>query len=474
MSETTRRFFRSTGAATFSQIWRVGVTFAITLLLRRLIAPGDYGLFDWALSVFLVLGALRDLGLVYHVVRVPSRPYGNLLAVQLGWGLLLAAAAFFGAPLLAQGLTQPHPEVVPVLRTFSLFLFFEGLASVPRVYFDAELQVGRTVVPEIVRNLAFAVTSLTLAWLGYGIWSLVVAHVLCTGLYAAHLWMRARGHIPLRYERGNTLRLIGQSLPLAAIWVLAIFNQRVDTLILGLRFDAGQIGHYYFAYTTAFLVTVTLVPAVTRTLYPALVAYRDEPWQLMEAYRLATLFVLTLEAPVAAFLFVNPETSIRILGGEQWVLAPGYLRILALTPLIDPFSRLGGEILKTFHQDRIWIVSFVATLVSFVAFGWTLTGSLGPAGMAWANYLPLGGLVMAWAVRRLAPGPFRQLARDIAVVYAVPVLPFAAAWAIGGDRLWLRFGASLLALAAALAVYGWRFGGAFRRFFSGPEPAQGA
>ncbi len=464
MSDTTRRFARSTGAATFSQIWRVGVTFLITLALRRLILPGDYGLYDWALSVFLVLGAVRDLGLVYHIVRVPSRPYGNLLFVQATWGVALALGTFLGAAVIARGMTEPHPEVVPVVATFSLYLLLEGLASVPRVYFDAELQVGRTVAPEILRNLVYAASTLTLAYLGYGVWSLVVGLILSTGVYTAHLWARAIGSMPLTWERGNTWRLIRHSLPLGSIWFLAIFVQRVDTVILGLRFSADKIGHYYFAYFVAVLVTVTLVPAITRTLYPALVAYQDEPERQAEAYRLATLLILAIEAPVAAFLLVNPETSIRILGGEKWILAPAFLKVLALAPLMDPFSRLGGELLKVFHKDFVWIASVGLTLLSFIGFGWVFTGLWGPVGMAWANYLPLGGLVMAWAIYRVAPGPFRQLVQDIVLLYGAPVVPFLLAWWLGGERIWTRFALSLAALGVVFAFYAWRFGAAFRAF----------
>ena len=463
-SDTTSRFARSTGAATFSQIWRVGVTFLISLALRRLILPGDYGLYEWALTVFLVLGAVRDLGLVYHIIRVPSRPYGNLLFVQLTWGALLALGAFLGAGVIARGMIEPHPEVVPVVAALSAFLLLEGLASVPRVYFDAELRVGRTVAPEITRNVVYSAVTLGLAYFGWGVWSLVLGLIVSTGVYAAHLWWRALGSIPLNFERGQTWTLIRHSLPLGSIWFLAIFVQRVDTVILGLRFDTDEIGHYTFAYFVAFLVTVTLVPAITRTLYPALIAYRSEPEKQAEAYRLATLLILAIEAPVAAFLLVNPEASILILGGGEWTRAPGYLRVLAVVPLMDPFSRLGGEMLKVFHKDFSWIASVGLTLISFVGFGWLLTGLWGPVGMAWANFLPLGGLVMALAIYRVAPGPFKQLLRDIVLLYAVPVLPFAAAWWLGGDRLWFRFGLSLVALATAFGVYALRFGADFRRF----------
>jgi len=471
-SETTHRLFRSTGAATFSQIWRVGVTLGVQLLLRRFIVKEDWGVYEWALSIFLILGAVRDLGILFHVVRIPRpRPYGNLLLVQIVWGSLLAVTAFFGADLLALALASPHPEVVSIVRALALFLFLEGLASVPRVFFDAELLVGRTVLPEILRNLVFAVTSIVLALRGNGAWSLVIALILSTAVYAAFLWIRAAGSIPLHFERGKTMTLILHSLPLAVIWFLAIFVQRVDPLILGTRFDADTLGVYTYAYLVAFLVATLFVPALTRTLYPALVEYRDDEARFFGAYRLGTLIVVGLEAPAAAFLFVNAELSLWIIGGPQWTAASPLLRVLCFAPLIDPFSRLGGEVLKTHHKDGTWILSAAMTLASFIGFGWFLTGRLGAIGMAWANYLQLGSVVMLVAIYRLGPAAFRKLLADLFWMYAAPVLPFGAVLLLTSAESWTRFAVSIAAAALVFALYAWKYGDDFRRFFSRREPA---
>ncbi len=470
-SETTHRLFRSTWAATFSQVWRVGVTFGVYLVLRRYVVKEDWGVYDWALSVFLILGAVRDLGLLYHVVRVPRpRPYGNLLSVELVWGGLLALGAFFGADGIALLLAQPHPEVVPIVRALALFLFLEGLAAVPRVFFDAELQVGRTVLPEILRNLVFATVSIGLALTGAGAWSLVIALILSTAVYAGHLWIRAWGSIPLHFERGRTLALIVASLPLAVIWFLAIFVQRVDPLILGTRFSADTLGVYTFAYFVAFLVTTLFVPALTRTLYPALVEYREDPERFFGAYRLGTLIVAALEAPAAAFLFVNSEICVLLLGGQQWPEAAPLLRVLCFAPLIDPFSRLGGEVLKTFHKDAAWIAATALTLASFITFGWLLTGTLGAVGMAWANYLQLGAVVLIVAVYRLSPSTFRRLLVDILWVYAVPVVPFGLVLWLTPAASWVRFVLSLGAAAVVFLLYTRKYGGDFRRFFARQTP----
>ena len=474
--DTVSRLFRSSGAATFSQVWRSGVTLLVMILLRRLVAPENWGLYDWVLAVFLILGALRDLGFVYHIVRLDKRPYGNLLAVEAGWGTLLTLGAVFGAPLIEKFLREPHPDALAVIRAMGIFLMLEGLASVPRVYFDCELKVERTLLPEIVRNLLFAAISVTLAILGFEVWAIVIAQIVGTAYYTVHLWVRAWPEMPLDYLRGQTLALVVASLPLASIWFLAILVQNVDPLILGRHVDNSTIGHYGFAYKFAFLVSAIIVPAITRTIYPALVAFKKDPTKLMESYRLGTILVLGCEVPAAGFLFVNPEV-LQLIGGGKWDdRVVWFVMILAFAPLIDPFSRLGGEVLKTFHRDKTWILATAITLASFAGFGWWFTTRYGAQGMAFANFLQLGGLVMGWTIFRLAPSVFWRLARDLAFVYLAPVLPFAAAWFLGGDGFWLKAGLSVAAAAVTVAIYWWRFGAAFRAFFKdrGGAPASAA
>lgn len=466
---TEHRFYRSTAAAALSQLWRVAVTLGTRIVLRRLVDPADWGVWDWALAVFLVLGALRDLGLVYHVVRVKPRPYGNLLAVEAIWGGALALVTVIGAPVLALAFHDPHPAVVPVLRWLALFLFLEGMASVPRTYFECELEIGRVVVPELVRNVLFAGLSLGLAWAGWGVWSLVAAYTTGTAVYAGMLWWRARGLMPLTWQPGQTVALLRRSLPLALIWFLIILIHNVDPLILGARFVAGTVGNYKFAYEAAFMAVTVLQPAVARALYPALAALAEKPHKLFEAYRLGTLLLSAIEVPAALFFFWNAEAAVRILGGGAWETAPTFLRILALAPLIDPFTRLGGELLKIHDDDRWWILSSLLTLGSFAIVGWLATGTIGAAGMAWTNFLPLGVGVMAWALHRIDPPGFRRLVRDLAWIYLPAVLPFALAALVAGDRIWLRFGLSAVAGLASVAFSYRRFGHSFVAFLRDPQ-----
>jgi O-antigen/teichoic acid export membrane protein len=474
--DIARRFLHSVGAATFSQAWRVSVTFATHLVLRRLIPAEDWGLYVWAEVVFLVLGAARDLGLNAHTLRVTPRPFGNLLFLELVWGGALALLGVVAAPAIALGLSEAHPLVVPVLRGMTLFLFFEGLAVVPLIYFEGELAVGKVVVSELIRNLAYAVTAITLALAGYGVWSLVVGQVAASAVFAASLWSRAAGRIPLVRLRGQTLRLLASSYRLALIWLLTLLVRYIDRLVLGALTEPRTLGIYEFAYWTAFIVPTVALQPVGRVAFPAFVAVAGSRRKLFETYRISTVTLLCLEVPTAYFLFLNASRVLTLIGGAGWAGAEVFLRILCFAPLIDPLGRLGGEVLATRHRDWQWILATLTTLVSFSVGGITLVHLFGARGMAWANYLPLGGLVMFWALRRLSRQGVLDLLRDLAWVYLLPVPVFAlatlAAHLVAPGSADTRLVLSLLAMVLSAGLFTLRFGRQFRDFFGWRRPSR--
>jgi PST family polysaccharide transporter len=463
--ETPRGLLRSSGAATLAQFVRVAAILATHLALRRLIPPADWGLRDWTEALFLILATVRDLGLPSHMVRLRPMPLGNLLRHQLGWGLALSAILLAAAPAMASLFETERADVAAVLRVMALYLLLEGVASVPLTWFEAELRIGRAVLPELARTFVYCAAALALAFAGLGVWSFVFAMVGSQVVYAALLWLRARPAMPLLHVPGRTLPMLADSVPLGAVWLLAFAATYVDALVLGSRFPDAVVGGYMFALVWAFFAFRILQQPIGRALYPAFVRFRDEPEKQFEAYRLATKAILALEVPAALTLFLNAELAVRLLGGEQYADQASLLRLLAFAPLVDPLGHFGGELLIARHHDRLRFVSLALNVAALVALGLWLSGRYGPVGMAWAKFLPLGMPLVVWALLRDDGARLSRLLGDLAEVYLAPLPLFAlAAWA-GGDSAWIRFALSLAAALLSLAWFWRRFGSRFVQFF---------
>jgi PST family polysaccharide transporter len=482
MRSSERRFLSSTFAAYGSQLGRVLIRAASDLALARIILPEAIGLYDLALAFAVIAAIVRDLGLPYELVRHPQRPFGAVLAWEAGAGLVLSAVLTLAAPATA-GL---DPRLPAVLAVYAWWVLLDGLAVVPRVYYECELRVGRLVMPEIARGAAIAAVSIALAAAGAGVWALVAGQLVGAALFALLLWRRVWGRIPLRITRESLAALpsmIGRSYFLFLIALAALPLPQVSKLIvgsgLGVAAGAFWTAQYNKAREWGFRLQELVMPAVARVLYPALIDYRrhGDRRRYLAAYRLGTVTLLGLQTLGGYFLAFNAEVVlVRILIGPRWAPAVPLVRVLCFAPLADPLSPLGGELLKTEGQDRAWFGVVALNIASLTLFGILLTRRLGAVGMGWANYLLLGSLLMAWRVYRILGGAeLGRLARDLLYLYLVPLPLFAlVAWWLPAATWW-RLGASVPAALAALALYVMRFRGPFRDFFAGAaEPAPAA
>jgi PST family polysaccharide transporter len=457
-ASTPRRFLTSSLASYWSLGVRLVVSFASRVILARLLLPEDHGLYELALRVVVIASALRDLGLTYQLMRDERRPYGTVFGFTLLSGVVVTLALIVGAPLVG----VLDPALPQVLRVFAVWVLLDGLAGVPRTYFERELRIGRLVGPEIARGLLTAGVAVGLAWAGLGVWSFVVADLAATALFAALVWYRAWGRVPLVFEPGLIAGLLRQSAGLFLIWVTFQLVTYVDLFVVEGFADTATVGQYARAYMLAFLVRQIVFP---RALLPALVEYRWDRERFRAAFRVGTVFLMSCEVTAGYFLFFNAEQVVEVVLGSQWQPAVAILRILCFVPFLDVFSELGGEVLKVRHEDRLWLTIMVLNLASLLGFGIAFTRHWGAEGMAAANFLLIGHALMAWRMARIFAGGFARLVADMALIYLVP-LPLFAAAAVLVPAGWGRLAASVAAALVALGVLAWRFHGPVRSFLA--------
>jgi PST family polysaccharide transporter len=442
---TERSFIDSTLASYLSLFVRVVIKFGVRLVLARLILPEGHGVYELALRIVIIASAARDLGLPFHLMRDPRKPYGTVLVFSLGQGLLMTLLVFSAAPLAG----SLDPELPKVLRVFAPWIFLDALATVPRVFFERELRLARLVAPEIVRGLVVAAVSIALAALGWGVWSFVIADLAAYLAFAGILWWRAWGQLPLAVDLSLAPDLLRKSSRLFMVWIVLQLVTYIDAFVVEVFATTAMVGQYVRAYELAFLTRQIVFP---RALVPALVEYQSDPRRFEQAFRLGTVFVLAFEVVAGFFLFFNAEAVVLLVYGEDWRPAIPLLRVLALVPFLDLFTELGGEVLKVRHEDRVWLLIGLLNLASLVAFGSLFASRWGALGMAAANFLLLGNLLMAWRMYSIFGAGFRRLGRDLLPVYLVPLACLGPPALFLPAGSWLRMAVSVATAIVALLV----------------------
>ncbi len=442
----------SAGAAAWSQVLRVTVTLGTYVVLRRYIAPSELGVWNWAEAIFLLIGQVRDLGLPAEIARRHNPKYGNYLLVLLVWSTVLALSILLAAPLLAMAFREHGPETVRVLRFMCIFLVVQGLGVLPTTFLDVEMLTIRTVPPELARNAFFAVTSIYLAVQGYGVWSIIYAHVGAATLYTLGVWYAARRNLRLETETSEVPGFVWAGLPLMVLSFMELGVVSVEVLVLGRRFPEEVVGFAGLALLATFFLGRQIADACGRPLYPAML-HAGAPDKAFSLYRSATVLFAGLIAPAAFGVYLNAELIVEILGGERWRGAVPYMHWFAFVPLLRPLSLFGRELLLILKRDRLLLVYSAASFLGIGGLGLLFTRtSLGPFGMAVASFFPVGQLVLMSGLHDVNAQALRELLREIAIVYVVNVLVFAPlVFARDHLGIYTRFAVSLVLALLAVA-----------------------
>lgn len=440
------------------------LTWAITLIVLRILSPRDYGIVGMTTFFLALAGVLAEFGIGGAIVALRDlsrRAEHQLHAVAIGAGLFAAGLSALVAWPLSRLFHEP--ALVGVLAVLGSAFLLDGLRVVPVALLSRELEYRKASSVDLVRAVASALVVLILAERGAGYWALVGGAV--TGSAAASgwaLWLRwvswerpraADLAAPIRYCR----HLIVSRLAFSGY-------QNADFMIAGRLFGSAVLGQYNLAWTIASLPGEKLTNIVTAASTPFFSAIQHDLRQLGSYYlRLASFLSLLLWPALFGFMAVA-DLMIPLVLGPQWVPAVPLARALVFYAGVQSVSALNSPILfLTGHSRTGMQVSILALLILPPAF--YLGGRwAGVEGIAWAWTL-MFPLVVAWplatVLRALGLSIWNYLAglrraalMVVAMVGSVLLLRHAVAGRV--DRS-LELGLSVATGVLLYAALCWRY-----------------
>lgn len=397
-----------------SQLVSLALNFLTRVVLARLLAPADFGLFALALFVLAITLSLQDFGFSSHLVREEERLFGNALLLQVGASLFLMGGLFLSRDLF----TSLNPGLPALLPLLSVVLFSEAFTNVFLALLRKKLLFREAVLPEVFSLGVFSSGSLLLAFLGWGVWSLVVAHVLGSYAKALLLWGRVRRIPAFSFTLVHTARLIRGSIYFFLIGLTGLLLLDLDKAILGIFLPAHDVGNYVMAFSLVYLPCRLIESPLRQVAYPAFAQAAGDKERLHETYRNFTLLSLALELPLYLFIAANAEIIVLLLYGRQWLPIVPLIFWMSFLPLVDPFSKFGNQLLQGTGKESIQYYASIPYLLFFAGASYVLTQWRGVSGMILANYLQVGGWAITYFYLKTVGGGARLL-RELLVIYSL-------------------------------------------------------
>jgi len=182
----------SAGAKFLGQL----ITWAVTIIVMRLLTPGDYGLMGMA-GVFIgLLSLINELGFGAALIQKQEIDE-NTLRQMFGMLLLINFFLFLVLLLIAPliGSFFHEPRVVPIVRLLSTQFIINPFVIIPYSLLQREMDFKKMSIVEFIAALSGSGITLWLVLNGWGVWSLVwgsmtIIIIRTAGLNVVSLYLR--------------------------------------------------------------------------------------------------------------------------------------------------------------------------------------------------------------------------------------------------------------------------------------------
>lgn len=335
-------------ASAVAQVIGEVVSLLQTIALARLLGPTTVGIFaaGTVLTTFLANfaeGGLRS-GLIHRDRRLGDAAetvfWGTIVT-----GTLMSLGALAAAPLIGFVFDSHTAGLVAAASSGALLLY--SLMNVPEAMLQRQFNVKRRLIVGPLVSVVFAVVSVTMALLGFEVWSLVA------GTYASYVawliavwsisdWRPGRGRASFAMWR----ELSRFGLPLVAGFVGARGQQLVESVVVGRLLSTTALGHYRYGVRISRIPVSAILEIVANALFPAFSRIAGDPLRLRASYLRALGWVTFFATAVSGLAIAVGLPAVVVVLGEPWRGAGLAVVAMAGLGLGKGFTSVSEEVLK--------------------------------------------------------------------------------------------------------------------------------
>ncbi len=369
------------------------VSIVVSIVLARLLSPEEFGVAAIALVITAFLQIFCSLGVGAAIVQRSDLTADNLnslftfslvLAVVLA-GLFFAAswpiARFYG-----------NAQLVPVCQLLSVQLLFAAANMVPNALMVKHQRFRSAAMRMLWLNGSSGALAVVAAWQGAGVYSLLIAPIVCSVGTFVWNWCLYPVHLDRRFNLEPVRRVFSFSSYQFLFEFVNYFSRNLDKMIIGKCLSVSLLGFYEKAFRLMQMPMQNITFVITPVMQSVLKDLHNDHEALARNYAKIVRFLAMVSFPLGVTLCGIATEIIRVFYGPQWDAAIPVFAILALSLPLQMIRSTAGSIfmVRDNTKAQFWlgirttaltVVGFLVAALVFrtleaMAIAWTATLAL--------------------------------------------------------------------------------------------------
>ena len=338
------------------QFCNYGLQFIVGIIMARLLSPSDYGITALPAVFLVVAEVFINGGFGTAMVRKPElteKDISTAFIYSISVGLLCYLILYLSAPFIA--IFYNTPVLTPLIRVTALSFLWGPLVTPQTIILQRRLDFKTPARITIITKIIGAIIGICLAYMGYGLWSLVIMNVVSSFLSFVQTWFAVKWIPKKKWSRDSFNYLWGYGNKLILSSLLEKIYQNIIPIVLGKYFSTYDLGLYSRAKGYASLPAVQGTSIVQRVVFPTLSKQQDDIKALERNYRKMLKVTAFVIFPVMVLLSALARPLIIVMLTEKWEECVVLLQIICFSSLWYPIHVINLTLLQVKGRSDLFL-----------------------------------------------------------------------------------------------------------------------
>lgn len=335
-------------------ILRYGVTFVVGIVLARLLSPDEYGLIGLLTVYIAVFEIIIDGGLSNALIRkktVTDIDYCTVFYANLVVSVLMSIIIFCSSYTIAEFFHRE--ELVRLTQVMSVIVVINALSLVQKARLTKAINFKDQTKVSVSAAIFSGAVGIIMAYLGFGVWSLVGQQISNAFLAMLFLWTINRWIPKLSFSWKSFKEMWSFGWKLLLSGIFNTTSNQAFQIVIGKCYSPATLGQYTRAQQFGQLFSGNLTAVVQKVSYPVLSKIQDEPSRLKESYK-QVIKVTVLPTFICMLLLAACSKSlIIVLIGPKWIDASCYLQLLCFSMMLYPLHALNLNAIQVMGRSDL-------------------------------------------------------------------------------------------------------------------------
>jgi len=407
-------------------IAKQGIQFVIQIFLARLLLPKYFGIIGMITVFIAISNSVIDSGFGNALIRekkVSQEDYSTVFYFNLATAVVMYIVLFFSADTISSFFNEP--QLVAILRVLALVLIINSFGLIQRTMLVKKIDFKTQTRISVISSITSGIIGITFAYLGYGVWSLVI-RILSMQFMLSLLLCLSNKWIPsLVFKINSFKRLFGFGWKLMVSGLIDTLYKNIYYVIIGKLFSAVELGYYTNAQKLRDITSQSITTSVQKVSYPVLSSIQGEDERLRLGYKKIIKNSVFITFPIMIGLAVIANPFINLLFGTNWVASIPYFQVLCFAGMLFPLHAINLNILKVKGRSDLFLgLEVIKKVVGVTSIGIVLFLKLGIMGLLWTAVLNsyVAYFINSYFSAELLSYSTREQIKDISPIFIVSIV----------------------------------------------------